>query len=57
MTMSWSDLPASLKAERHGAVAVLRLQSRAKRNALDDFEINAVGDLTDFARADMGGQR
>src|SRR5215472_15011470 len=34
--MSWSDLPSSLKAERHGAVAVLRLHRAEKRNALDD---------------------
>jgi hypothetical protein len=29
--MSWTDLPPSLKAERHGAVAVLRLKRRPKR--------------------------
>src|SRR3974377_322086 len=34
--MSWSELPFSLKAERHGAVAVLRLNRAQKRNALDD---------------------
>src|SRR5262249_60478618 len=34
--MSSSDLPPSLKAERHGAVAVLRLNRAQKRNALDD---------------------
>jgi enoyl-CoA hydratase/carnithine racemase len=34
--MSWSDLPSSLQAERHGAVAVLRLNRADKRNALND---------------------
>src|SRR5436853_3920880 len=34
--MSWPELPSSLKAERHGAVAVLRLNRAQKRNALDD---------------------
>jgi enoyl-CoA hydratase/carnithine racemase len=34
--MSWPDLPSSLKAERHGAVAVLKLARAEKRNALDD---------------------
>jgi enoyl-CoA hydratase/carnithine racemase len=34
--MSGSDLPPSLKAERHGAVAVLRLNRASKRNALND---------------------
>ena len=32
----FADLPPSLQAERHGAVAVLRLNRAAKRNALDD---------------------
>ena len=35
-TAEFADLPASLKAERHGAVAVLRLNRAQKRNALDD---------------------
>jgi hypothetical protein len=35
-TTEFADLPASLKAERHGAVAVLRLNRAQKRNALDD---------------------
>ena len=30
------DLPSTLKVERHGAVAVLKLNRAAKRNALDD---------------------
>ena len=34
--MSFAELPPSLKAERHGAVAVLRLNRAQKRNALDD---------------------
>ncbi|HEY2243948.1 MAG TPA: enoyl-CoA hydratase-related protein, partial [Xanthobacteraceae bacterium] len=29
-------MPPTLKAERHGAVAVLRLNRAQKRNALDD---------------------
>jgi (methylthio)acryloyl-CoA hydratase len=33
---SFADLPPTLQAERHGAVAVLRLNRAAKRNALDD---------------------
>jgi len=35
-TTKFADLPPSLKAERHGAVAVLRLNRAQKRNALDD---------------------
>ena len=34
--MSWSELPSSLKAERHGAIAMLRLNRAQKRNALND---------------------
>src|SRR5437879_5756169 len=34
--MSWSELPSSLKAERHGVIAVLRLNRAQKRNALND---------------------
>src|SRR5260370_7621372 len=34
--MSWSELPSALKAERHGAIAVLRLNRAQKRNALND---------------------
>ena len=36
MSAQWSDLPSSLKAEQHGAVAVLKLARAQKRNALDD---------------------
>jgi enoyl-CoA hydratase/carnithine racemase len=36
MSAQWSDLPPSLKAEQHGAVAVLKLARAQKRNALDD---------------------
>jgi len=32
----FADLPPTLQAERHGAIAVLRLNRPAKRNALDD---------------------
>src|SRR5436189_6092064 len=40
--MSWSDLPSSLKAERHGVVAVLRLNRAQKRNALDDSMVAGI---------------
>src|ERR1700742_705180 len=36
MSSQWSELPSSLKAEQHGAVAVLKLARAQKRNALDD---------------------
>jgi enoyl-CoA hydratase/carnithine racemase len=36
MTSQWPDLPSSLKVERHGTVAVLKLARTQKRNALDD---------------------
>jgi enoyl-CoA hydratase/carnithine racemase len=36
---SWSGLPNSLHAERHGAIAVLRLSRPDKRNALDDATV------------------
>ena len=36
MSAQWSDLPSSLRAEQHGAVAVLKLARAQKRNALDD---------------------
>lgn len=35
-------LPASLEAEQHGPVAVLRLKRPQKRNALDDETINGI---------------
>lgn len=35
----WGELPPSLKAERQGAVAVLRLTRAEKRNALDDLTV------------------
>jgi (methylthio)acryloyl-CoA hydratase len=37
-----ADLPPSLRAERHGAVAVLRLNRAAKRNALDDTMVAGI---------------
>jgi enoyl-CoA hydratase/carnithine racemase len=40
--MSWSDLPTSLKAEQHGAVAVLKLARPQKRNALDDTMVLGI---------------
>jgi len=39
----FADLPPTLKAERHGAVAILRLNRAAKRNALDDQMVRGVG--------------
>ena len=38
----FADLPPTLKAERHGAVAVLRLNRAAKRNALDDPMVRGI---------------
>jgi (methylthio)acryloyl-CoA hydratase len=40
--MSWSDLPSSLQAERHGTVAVLRLNRADKRNALNDSMVAGI---------------
>jgi enoyl-CoA hydratase/carnithine racemase len=39
---AFADLPPTLKAERHGAVAVLRLNRADKRNALDDDMVRGV---------------
>src|SRR4051812_5892990 len=36
------DLPGSLKAERDGAVAILRLNRAEKRNALDDETVIGI---------------
>ncbi len=51
----FADLPPTLKAERYGAVAVLRLNRAAKRNALDDQMVHGIGAffaaLTDDVRA------
>jgi (methylthio)acryloyl-CoA hydratase len=38
-----AQLPPSLRLERHGAVAVLRLARPAKRNALDDRTVLGIG--------------
>jgi enoyl-CoA hydratase/carnithine racemase len=50
-----TSLPASLKTERSGAVAVLKLNRAAKRNALDDETIAGIdtffSTLPDDARA------
>ncbi|SEK56248.1 crotonase/enoyl-CoA hydratase family protein [Nonomuraea pusilla] len=43
MSHSCPDLPASLALERHGDTAVLLLNRPAKRNALDDATIIALG--------------
>src|SRR5580698_65376 len=49
------DLPPTLKAERHGAVAVLKLARAQKRNALDDPTVHGIetffSTLTDDIRA------
>ena len=41
-TPAFADLPPTLKAERHGAIAVLRLNRADKRNALDDGMVRGV---------------
>ena len=38
----FADLPPTLQAERHGVVAVLRLNRAAKRNALDDTMVAGI---------------
>jgi len=40
--MQFADLPPTLQAERHGVVAVLRLNRAAKRNALDDIMVAGI---------------
>jgi (methylthio)acryloyl-CoA hydratase len=40
--MQFADLPPTLQAERHGVVAVLRLNRAAKRNALDDTMVAGI---------------
>jgi len=42
LATEFADLPPTLKAERHGAVAVLRLNRPDKRNALDDGMVRGV---------------
>jgi len=39
---TFAELPPTLKAERHGAVAVLRLNRADKRNALEDGMVRGV---------------
>jgi enoyl-CoA hydratase/carnithine racemase len=41
-TAEFTDLPPTLKAERHGAVAVLSLARAEKRNALDDPMVRGI---------------
>lgn len=43
MSPQQCDLPASLRLDRNGGVAVLTLSRRAKRNALDDVTVQAIG--------------
>src|ERR1700726_4670931 len=38
----FADLPPTLKAERHGAIAVLKLARAKKRNALDDPTVRGI---------------
>jgi enoyl-CoA hydratase/carnithine racemase len=50
----FADLPPTLKAQRHGAVAVLRLNRAAKRNALDDQTVRGVGGFFTALPDDIG---
>ena len=52
--MSWSELPPSLKTERHGAVAVLRLNRAQKRNALDDPMVAGIETFFSGLPEDIG---
>ncbi len=38
----FADLPPTLRAQRHGAIAVLNLARSAKRNALDDSMVRGI---------------
>src|SRR5262250_3109659 len=49
-----AQLPASLAAERHGAVAVLRLNRPQKRNALDDETIIGIEQFFTSLPDDIG---
>jgi (methylthio)acryloyl-CoA hydratase len=44
-TAAFADLPPTLKTERHGAVAVLKLARAQKRNALDDPTVRGIEDF------------
>jgi enoyl-CoA hydratase/carnithine racemase len=48
------ELPASLRAERDGAVAILRLSRAEKRNALDDTAILGIEKFFSSLPADIG---
>src|SRR5215467_6297573 len=50
-----AQLPASLAAERHGGVAVLKLNRPQKRNALDDETIIGVEQFFTSLPEDVGG--
>jgi (methylthio)acryloyl-CoA hydratase len=55
MTDSFSpDLPASLKAEQQGAVAILRLNRPHKRNAFDDETIAGIDTFFSSLPGDIG---
>src|SRR5258707_6455372 len=59
MNATWSkfkaELPASLAAERRGALAILRLSRPAKRNAIDSTMLHGIklffGNLADDVKA------
>jgi enoyl-CoA hydratase/carnithine racemase len=50
----FADLPASLRAERRGAVAVLTLNRAQKRNALDDTMVRGMEAFFTTLPADIG---
>ena len=54
MSSQWSDLPSSLKAEQHGAVAVLKLARTQKRNALDDPTVLGIETFFSTVPDDIG---
>jgi len=49
----FADLPKTLKAERHGDVAVLKLARPEKRNALDDPTVSGLAAFFDTVPADI----
>jgi (methylthio)acryloyl-CoA hydratase len=53
-TKEFVSLPPTLKAERHGAVAVLKLARPEKRNALDDPTVQGIEAFFAALPADIG---
>ncbi len=45
LATAFADLPPTLKAERHGAIAVIKLARAQKRNALDDPTVRGLEDF------------